>query len=75
MSAFHLATKRLQVGIMENLSILCPDIGELMTSNGQTALYVAARSGKKHAVDYLLNLLLGWHFEFIGLGCNFEQAR
>lgn len=54
MSAFHLASKKGQDGIMEVLIELCPDIFESSTSNGQTALHVAVTSRQKKAVDCLL---------------------
>ncbi|EXB91224.1 Ankyrin repeat-containing protein [Morus notabilis] len=54
MSAFHLASKKRQVGIMEELITFCPDICESSTSNGQTALHVAVTRRQKKAVDCLL---------------------
>lgn len=57
MSAFHLATKREEVGIMTRIMALCPDVYELLSYNGQNALHVAVTNRNNDAVEYLLTTL------------------
>ncbi|PON62931.1 Transmembrane protein [Trema orientale] len=57
MYAFHIATQNGDIKIMEKLSTVCPDVFELLTSNGQTALHVAVRSRKKDVIEFLLKTL------------------
>ncbi|PON65425.1 Transmembrane protein [Parasponia andersonii] len=57
MYAFHIATQNGDIKIMEKLSTVCPDVFELLISNGQTALHVAVRSRKKDVIEFLLKTL------------------
>ncbi|PON67220.1 Transmembrane protein, partial [Parasponia andersonii] len=54
LSPFHVAAKNGYVEILEKLKTECPEIWELLTCNGQTALHIAVNSGKKNVVRHFL---------------------